>query len=276
MATLHHRRIGRICLPRPTRSAPCLTRPRRPARISLTLRSGITICALHLCYRSKTLPTQTPEGVTTYTALALSSSESSHSNYCARRDHPAAYKEIMEASYAIERKMGDEFKFDLTPGNTQPIRLPPSWEEVDAPLLSSCLISSRMLLHSLNSDAFDRDSCIQHARDFAQLVKIWVKELQEVGDQPQKWSEGRFTSANSDNIANVTTRTRNGIGGPYILTGWFWAADRLLKGARVLNAMGRQEGNFERFNYVLHDPWLTLNSQTPRRYLKTQHWSSAR
>ena len=210
------------------------------------LTSGIMICALHLCYRSKALPTQTPEDLTTYTALAVSS-ESSPSNYCARRDHPAAYREIMDASYAIERKMGEKFKFTLSPGNTQPLRLPPSWEEVDAPLLSSFLLSSRMLLHSLNSDAFDRDSCIQHSRNFAQLVKIWVKKLQEDGDQSQKWSEARVASANGDKISNATARTKNGIGGPYTLTGWFWAADRLLKAAKVLNAMGRQEGELKQF-----------------------------
>ncbi|ORX35659.1 hypothetical protein BD324DRAFT_631038 [Kockovaella imperatae] len=198
---------------------------------------GTLICSLHLCWRARILCEKSPEGINNFTALALAAyaqktSPTPPPPYCARRDHPAAYKEIMEATYAIERKMADELK--IKQGSDV------VWDAIDAPLSHSCLMAARMLLHSLDADAFDRDSAIQHARDYTQLVKSWAKALQvDDPDTPSPWRDDKV--ADSSSIAHVTTRTKNGIGGPYILTGWFWSADILLKGATILNSLGRHD-----------------------------------
>ena len=161
----------------------------------------------------------------------------------------------MEATYAIERKMSDEFKIREgvervweTSDGPLSVSLPSAASLASTPWFASliwaqhsCLLCARMLLHSLDADSFDRDSSIQHARDFSTLVKSWAKTLQvDKSDSTSGWTDDKVADSNS--IASVTTRTKNGIGGPYILTGWFWAADRLLRGATILRSLGRHDG----------------------------------
>lgn len=91
-----------------------------------------------------------------------------------------------------------------------------------------CILSTRNWLHDLD-DETELDVCISGAREIAAIIKLWIRQLQ-------------IEELKDTRNVKTTSRTQNGIGGPYVLTPWFWNADRLVKAAKLLRAMGREEG----------------------------------
>jgi hypothetical protein len=92
-------------------------------------------------------------------------------------------------------------------------------------------LGCRMLLHEIDGDAHDRDICISSARQIAAVVKLWIRQM--------KLDEIKYTRETNDKLTN---RNKNGHGGPYILNPWYWTADRLIRGARVLRKAGMEKG----------------------------------
>jgi len=78
-------------------------------------------------------------------------------------------------------------------------------------------------------DETERDICIAGAREIAAIIKLWIQQL-------------RIDELKDTRNAKSTSRNQTGLGGPYVLTPWFWNADRLVKGTKVLRALGRDEG----------------------------------
>jgi hypothetical protein len=86
-----------------------------------------------------------------------------------------------------------------------------------------------------SGDAFDRDTCLSETHSAASIIKTWIKHIKADDAKIQ------------DDLANgqamgMSSRNRNGIGGPYVLVPWFWTAERLIKGGKVLRDLGRMDG----------------------------------
>lgn len=97
-------------------------------------------------------------------------------------------------------------------------------------------LACRMLLHDLDSDAYDRDVCLSSAREIAGIIKLWIRQMKidEVKDQRSGVGNGRLTN-----------RGKHGLAGPYVLNLWYWTADRLIRGGRLLRGAGAEKGEYE-------------------------------
>jgi hypothetical protein len=97
-------------------------------------------------------------------------------------------------------------------------------------------LACRMLLHDLDSDAYDRDVCLSSAREIAGIIKLWIRQMKidEVKDQRSGVGNGRLTN-----------RGKHGLAGPYVLNLWYWTADRLIRGGRLLRGTGAEKGEYE-------------------------------
>ena len=91
-----------------------------------------------------------------------------------------------------------------------------------------CLLTARNLLHNIDVQS-EREICISGAREIAAIIKLWIRQI-------------RIEELKDARNVKYTSRNQNGLGGPYVLTPWFWIAERLIKGNKVLLALGRAEG----------------------------------
>jgi hypothetical protein len=87
------------------------------------------MAATHLVHRAKSLRDERPETSPTYRRYGLSPKPSQADGYCARRDHPAAYREIMDTIDHLQRNLPEELRVDL--GRE------PAWTRPDAALVVS-------------------------------------------------------------------------------------------------------------------------------------------
>lgn len=82
---------------------------------------------------------------------------------------------------------------------------------------------------------YDRETCLGAAHAAAQIIKIWIRHIKADDNKIQEdLACGR--------AMGMSSRNRNGIAGPYVLVPWFWTADRLIKGVKVLKHLGRMDG----------------------------------
>jgi hypothetical protein len=90
-------------------------------------------------------------------------------------------------------------------------------------------LSCRMLLHDVDGEAIDRDLCLSCAREIAGVVKLWVRQMKidELKDQRNP---------------KLTNRHKNGLAGAYVLNPWYWTADRLVRGAKLLRKERMEQG----------------------------------
>ena len=90
-------------------------------------------------------------------------------------------------------------------------------------------LSCRMLLHDVDGEAIDRDLCLSSAREIAGVVKLWIRQMKidELKDQRNP---------------KLTNRHKNGLAGPYVINPWYWTADRLVRGAKLLRKERMEKG----------------------------------
>jgi hypothetical protein len=104
----------------------------KPAGVSFfwfthTLLRAYLFSGLHLLARAQALENTKLESSTTYSALnAFSDTFGFPTAFNAKRDRPAAYNEIMEATFALERRLKANFLFDLAAS--------PPWADTDVVL----------------------------------------------------------------------------------------------------------------------------------------------
>ncbi len=90
------------------------------------------------------------------------------------------------------------------------------------------ILTARNWLHDIN-DENDRDYAIATSREIAAILKLWIRQI-------------RIDELKDTRNVKATSRNQNGIGGPYVLTPWFWTAEKLVKAAKILRSLGRDEG----------------------------------
>jgi hypothetical protein len=93
------------------------------------------------------------------------------------------------------------------------------------------LLSCRMLLHDVDGEAIDRDFSLSSAHQIAGLAKLWIRQMKvdELKDQRNP---------------KLTNRHKNGLAGPYVLNPWYWTADRLIRGAKLLRKERMDKGKW--------------------------------
>ena len=95
-----------------------------------------------------------------------------------------------------------------------------------------CLLVTQNLLHNVEDES-DRDISITGAREIAAIIKLWIRQI-------------RIEELKDARNVKYTSRNQNGLGGPYVFTPWFWVAERLIRGNKILRALGRKEGELAR------------------------------
>lgn len=105
-------------------------------------------------------------------------------------------------------------------------------------------LSCRMLLHDLDGEAIDRDECLSSAREIASLAKLWIRQM-------------HIDDLKDQHNPKLTNRHKNGLAGPYVLSPWYWTADRLVRGAKLLRMECKEKGAWARKSIA--------SSLTPRR-----------
>lgn len=194
--------------------------------------AAILMSAIHLVHRAKTLRSELPEARPTFRELGRHSRAPKHT-FCARQDHPAAYQELMDSSQYLLNNMPTEHQIRwLDP--TAP------WDNDDVPLVYAGLFSVRMMLHEPEGDEYDRTTCLDAAREMCSVIKLMLKSFKEDANAVSAAAAPNGTNTVNDKL-NGTMRWKHGLGGPYSLTAWYWTADRLIRGAKVLRGLGRMD-----------------------------------
>lgn len=185
-----------------------------------TIRTPDNVYALlyasaHLCHRAKALREARPEAALGFAEQAEFGPDHT---YCARRDHPRAYKEIMEAARSLRERLPDHLQIKY--GAAQP------WPDPDVPVVHVCILAAQAYLHNIFGDEYDRESCLAFSRESANIIRIWFQHSRLTEEQTK---------------GSRSNRNKNGIAAPYALAAWFWTADRLMRGAKVVKALGRED-----------------------------------
>ncbi|EIW65919.1 hypothetical protein M231_02824 [Tremella mesenterica] len=196
------------------------------------------LTAAHLIHRAKTLRSEMPEHRPTFRELNLRSSAHPQPvrSFCARRDHPAAYQELIDATQHMLKNIPREHQMRLS-------QTPP-WSSPDVPLVHSLLVSVRLFLHDPEGDDYDRDACLDAARELVTMIKHWIQQLMKADQAVNPSCTPGSMPETVDGCGatdKLSSRNKNGVGGPYVLTPWFWTAERLVRGAKVLRGLGRLE-----------------------------------
>lgn len=115
------------------------------------------------------------------------------------------------------------------------------------------VLSCRMLLHDVDGEAIDRDICLSSAREIAGVIKLWIRQLKS--DEPKH-----------PRTAILHDRNKNGLAWQYGINPWYWTADRLMRGAKVLRR-DRLDTGAQTHNSTATSPTRT---QKPRSAQKMQ------
>jgi hypothetical protein len=98
-------------------------------------------------------------------------------------------------------------------------------------------LSCRMLLHDVDVGAIDRDIGLSSAREIAAVIKLWIRQMKidELKDQRN---------------AMLSNRHKNGHAWQYIINLWYWTADLLVRGEKLLRKKGMEKGASDRKSTV--------------------------
>ncbi|ORY26130.1 hypothetical protein BCR39DRAFT_470688 [Naematelia encephala] len=195
--------------------------PHRPDLEMPTYPPAILCIATHLVVRAKHLAENQTEHDQSF--LALGAQQAPKGRFHARRDAPRAYKELSEAIDAVLFRMPSNHRINL-------LETPP-WSNAEVPLTHVLLLAAKYMLHDNDTDNHDREIALTQAKELAGIIRLWIKQL--------KYDELRDTR----NVKfNSKAPTACGCAETYVLTPWYWAADWLVRGAKVLRGqIGRQD-----------------------------------
>ncbi|GFZ42290.1 hypothetical protein JCM24511_00004 [Saitozyma sp. JCM 24511] len=204
------------------------------------------ILATHLVHRAQDLRHRLPEvrPVFSYAHSKNGGSVPSPA-FCPRKDHPMAYAEMMSGVENVIANLPDSCCINALE--------PPPWTHPDVPMIHVMVLSCRMLLHDVDGEAIDRDICLSSAREIAGVIKLWIRQLKS--DEPKH-----------PRTAILHDRNKNGLAWQYGINPWYWTADRLMRGAKVLRR-DRLDTGAQTHNSTATSPTRT---QKPRSAQKMQ------
>nr|XP_031862424.1 uncharacterized protein CI109_001921 [Kwoniella shandongensis]KAA5529496.1 hypothetical protein CI109_001921 [Kwoniella shandongensis] len=201
---------------------------KRPQQLNFLF--GYFFIALHLRYRAQSLKNERSECHHTY--RSLDGTPRGLRVMSPKREHPGAYKEILDMVNWIEQTIPGKWKVKLTET--------PCWETPDVPFVFLLLLSVRIDLHPLHGDDHERELCLASISNATGLIKLWISKI-KLEQHEKAMAEDQLARGvlPTSDVLLTSTRNKNGLAGPYWSNNWEPIANLSKDASQLLQSLGR-------------------------------------